>query len=369
MNPKQMAGNSEMPARGRGRLRVIASVLAACVLGAGALGAAAAAAEPQQVTVDRIVAVVNDQIILLSELAQASLPFEERAAAEAPDAIGKALARKQVREKILNDMIGDRLVEEQAKEVGLTVSDREIDDEIGRIKKENNLDDAQLAAQMRQQGLDEHGLREMLRKQKLRQKIIEVRVNPRVVITDAEVRSYYDENYKNDDQIHVFMISKRIPQAASDAERDAVKESLEKIRSEVTTGGRDFAALAKTETQGPNAENGGDIGWFKRGEIAPEIEQVAFSLKDGEVSNVVEYGGAFHLILVKERKQAPPKSFDEVKDKIRGVLFGREGEKEYQRWVEELRAKSFVEVRLDGPVVADDAPPTPRPVATPKKKT
>src|SRR3954471_12493448 len=139
-----------------------------------------APAAPKTQTVDRIVALVNDQIILLSELAAASGPYVERAASEATDNIGRALARKQVREKILNDMIADKLVEEQAKELGINVSEREIDTEVARIKKENNLDDAGFAAEMQRSGMDPQAFREQIRKQKQRQKVIEVRVQPRV---------------------------------------------------------------------------------------------------------------------------------------------------------------------------------------------
>ena len=346
-------------------------VLPLLLLGALALAVPAHAAAPNNaIVVDRIVAVVDDDIILLSDLAQASLPFEDRAAQEANDPVGKALARKQVREKILNDMISDKLVEAQAKDLGVGVSEKEVDAEIARIKKENSLDDAAFEQQMRAQGMDQNALRELLKKQKLRQKVVEARVQPRVQISDAEIRAYYDENYKNDDEVHVFMISKRIPPGATDNEVKRIRERLSSIRDSVTSGGKDFAAVASKETEGPNAQGGGDLGWLKRGEVAPEIESQAFSLKDGEVSQVIEYGNALHVLLVKERKQFPAKPFAEVQDKIRGVLFNRAAEREYDRWVQELRAKAFVEVRLDGPVTAEEtfpaATPKPSPAATPK---
>lgn len=315
--------------------------------------------------VDRIVAVVNDEIILLSELAKNAAPYEERAAQEAGDAIGRALARKEVRKKVLDEMIANKLVEEQAKDLGITVAEREIEAEIARLKRENGLDDAEWARQMRAQGFTEASLRDYLRKSKLRQKVLEVRVQPRVVVSDAEVRAYYDANFKNDDEVHVRMISKRIPQAASEAEVKRVREQVEKLRDEVTVGGKDFTAVAKRESEGPNPAAGGDLGWFRRGEVAPEIENSAFALQPNDVSKVIELGGAFHILQVVERRAAPAKPFDEVKDKIRGGLFSRAGEKEYERWIAELRGKSFVEVRLDGPVPAEEPPPTPKP--TPSK--
>lgn len=331
------------------------------------LPAFAAESKPKGQIIDRVVAVVDDNIILYSDLVASSAPYEERAERENPDPIGRSLARRQVREKMLNEMIADKLVDEQAKELGITVSEREVDQEITSLKKENNFTDAQLQQQILAQGMEMSQFRDTLRKRKQRQKVIEVRVQPRVSISDAELHAYYDENFKNDDEVHVRMISKRIPQAASDAEVKKVKEGLAAIRAQIE-GGKDFAELAKTETEGPNAENGGDLGWFKRGEIAAEIEQAAFSLQPNQVSPVLELSNAFHILQVTERRAAPAKPFAEVSDRIRGILFSRAAEKEYDRWIAELRAKSFVEVRMDGPVAAEESYVAPTPKPSPSAK-
>lgn len=304
--------------------------------------------------VDRVVAVVNDEIILLSDLAKNAAPYEERAAAEARDPVGRALARKEVRERILDDMVADKLVEQQARELGVTTSDAEVATEIERIKKQNGVDDAEFMRQVAAQGMTMADMREYVRKARQRQKVIEARVQPRIVISEAEVRAYYAENFKNDDEVRVRMISKRIPAAASDAERTAVLEEVRKLRAQVTGGGRDFEAVARTESEGPNPAQGGDLGWFRRGDVAEEIEEIAFTLDKGQVSPPIELGGAYHILQLVDRREAAAKPFDEVKDRIRSVLFNREGEKEYERWIAELRNKSFVEVRLDGPVPAED---------------
>ena len=300
-------------------------------------------------TVDRIVAVVNDEIILLSELAVFSGPFEERAAQEAPDPVGRALARREVRQKILDEMVGDRLVSSEAQMLGLSVAEREVDAEIARIKRENNLDDEKLRKQLAQQGMDEKMLREQLRRLRLRQKVTEVRVQPRVAVSDGEVRRYYDDNFKNDDKVRVRMISKKIPQAASTAEVAKLQVKLRTLREKVLAG-EDFGELAKTETEGSNPGGGGDIGWFVRGDVAQEIEETAFALEKGQTSEPFAFGGAVHILQVTDREALPPKPYAEVEDRIRNVLLGRAGEKEYQRWVNELRQKAFIEIRLDGPV-------------------
>lgn len=305
--------------------------------------------------VDRIVAVVNDEIILLSDLQKNAGPYEERAAQEATDPMGRALARKQVREKVLDDMIADKLVEEQAKELGISTSEREVDAEVARIKRENQIDDAEFAKQLQKQGMTQKTMREYLKRSKQRQKVLEVRVQPRVVIGEAEIRAYYAENFKNDDEVRVRMISKRIPQAASEAEVKKTRAEVEKFRAQVTTGGKDFAAIAKVESEGPNPGQGGDLGWFKRGDVAPEIEEAAFALSLNDVSPVIELGGAFHIVQLLERRAGVAKPFEEVQERIRALLFNRAGEKEYDRWIAELKEKSFVEKRIDAPIAADSA--------------
>ena len=300
-------------------------------------------------TVDRIVAVVNDEIILLSELAVFSGPFEERAAQEAPDPVGRALARREVRQKILDEMIADRLVAEEAAMLGLSVSEREVDSEVARIKRENNLDDAAFRKQLAAQGMDERMLRDQLRRIRLRQKVTEVRVQPRVAVSDAEVRRYYEDNFREDFKVRVRMLSKKFPKAASTAEIAKLQVKLREIRDRVT-GGEDFGEIAKTESEGSNPTQGGDIGWIVRGDVAEEIEALAFTLEKGQVSDPFRLGDGVHILQVTDREPLPPKAFAEVEDRIRNVLLGRAGEKEYSRWVNELRAKSFIEIRLDGPV-------------------
>lgn len=300
-------------------------------------------------TVDRIVAVVNDEIILLSELAVFSAPFEERAAAEATDPVGRALARREVRQKVLDEMVGDRLVASEAQMLGLTVNEREVDTEIARIKRENNIDDVALKKQLAAQGMDEKMLRDQLRRLRMRQKVTEVRVQPRVAVSDGEVRRYYDDNFKNDDKVRVRMLSKKIPQAASNAEVAKITVKLRALRERVLAG-EDFGELAKTETEGSNPGGGGDIGWFARGDVAEEIEEAGFALEKGQTSEPFIFGGAIHLLQSTDREARPPKPYAEVQERIRNVLLGRAGEKEYQRWVNELRQKAFIELRLDGPV-------------------
>lgn len=325
--------------------------LLAFLLAAGLAGPAAALAAEM---VDRIVAVVNDDIILLSELAAFSAPFEERAAQEAPDPVGRALARREVRQKLLDELVGDRLVEDEARMLGLDVSAREVEAEVARIRRENNMSEAEFQRQLRLQGLDERMLRDQLRRQKLRSKVLEVRVQPRVVISDAEIRRYYEENFKNDDEVRVRMISKKIPHAASRAEVNRIELSVVALRDKVR-GGADFGVVAEQETEGSNPTQGGEIGWVRRGDVAEEIERVAFALEANEVSDPFVLGAGIHILQVMERRSHPPKPFEEVKDRIRGMLFSRAAEKEYFRWVADLKSKAFVEMRLDGPVPAEDA--------------
>jgi parvulin-like peptidyl-prolyl isomerase len=197
--------------------------------------------------------------------------------------------------------------------------------------------------------MDEKMLRDQLRRIRIRQKVTEVRVQPRVAVGDAEVRRYYEENFKNDFKVRVRMLSKKFPKAASTGEVARLQVKLRELKDRVSAG-EDFGELAKTESEGSNPTQGGDIGWIMRGDVAEEIEALAFAMEKGQVSDPFRLGDGVHILQVTDREPLPPKAYSEVEDRIRNVLLGRAGEKEYQRWVNELRGKAFIEIRLDGPV-------------------
>ena len=146
--------------------------------------------------VDRIVAVVNDDIILLSELELQAAPFVTRATAGVANEAAKAQARVEVRKQVLDQMVGDALVDQEARLLGIVVAKREVDDEIARIKSTNGLSDEAFFAQLQRQGLTLTRFRKELASQRKRMRLVEIRVKPRVSVTDDVVRDHYNKNFQ-----------------------------------------------------------------------------------------------------------------------------------------------------------------------------
>ena len=145
---------------------------------------------------------------------------------------------------------------------------------------------------------------------------------------------------------HVRMISRLTPPEGTPEQRAAVRADAERIRKEAASG-KDFAALAKEHSQGPGAADGGDIGEVDRGQMQEEFEKAVFSLKPGQVSDVIETETGFHIIKVEQRAGEAHQPLAEVKDDIREKLYRENMEQRYDRWLkEDLRAQHHVEILL-----------------------
>lgn len=304
--------------------------------------------------VDRIVAVVNDDVILLSELQQSAKPFIARATANVKNRAQKAEARRQVLDRVLDQMVSDQLVEQEARALGIVVTDREVDADLQSIKDRNGMSDQQMMAQLKQQGMTLERLREDLRSQRKRLKLIEFKVKPRVSVSEDQIHDYYDKNFKTDDQVTVSVIVYNVPPAATDAEVKAAMDKAAAARKRIVKGEATFSDVAAAESEGPNPDKGGLLGSFRRGEMVPAFERVVFDLDEGEVSEPVvidtDRGQTVNVFLVSDREQKAARDYKDEHDRIYNLLFSQAAEKEYTRWVDELRQKGFVDVRLDGPL-------------------
>jgi parvulin-like peptidyl-prolyl isomerase len=172
-------------------------------------------------------------------------------------------------------------------------------------------------------------------------------IGSRVNVTPEDVERYYKEHaedYSQPEQVrvrHIFL--PLAPSAPAEEEREAITQ-IEDIRKRALAG-EDFAALADAHSRGPGAGQGGDLGYFKKGQMAREIDEVAFSLKPGEISQPFRTGVGFHLIKVEEHMSAGQKTLDpEVTEEIKRKLYNDALRKRYERWFQEdLRFRHHIE--------------------------
>jgi peptidyl-prolyl cis-trans isomerase SurA len=307
---------------------------------------AASTAADNRVVIDRVAAIVNGEVVTLQELI-ARAGEEIRSASDEPEdrreaAVGRALRRA------FEVVVADRLLSSQAKELGFEATEAQLDQAVEEVKKNNRFDDESLKQALASQGLSMAEWRNQLRREFEAFNVLRYRVRSRVKISDEDLKNYYQAHrseFAGEEQVHVRHIFLPLPENASAAETAKVRAAGEKVVQRVATG-EDFAQIAREVSKGPGAEDGGDLGWLSRGTIQKSLEDVAFALKDGEVSGLVRAGPGFHVFKVEGRRTSGGKTFEEARAEIQDRLMNEQAETYRQQYLAELRRDAVIELRI-----------------------
>jgi peptidyl-prolyl cis-trans isomerase SurA len=286
------------------------------------------------VTVDRVVAVVNGEIITLSDL-------------QREEALKKVDVRKEDERLLLEDMIDRKLQLAAAKRAGMDVTDKELTDAVADILKRNSMDQAQFEAALAKEGLTLEQYRTELREQMTLSRMFNKYVRSGLAVDEAEVKAYYERNIKSyslPEEIRVRQISFRVPDNAAPAEIAAIKEKAAAAFARAKKG-EDFVLLVKELSESENAAQGGDLGFMQRDQAIPEIEAAARTLKPGEIAGPIQCAGGFQIIRLEEVR-TPVRPYEKVKDEITKMLYEQKMENTYRTWLQTLRSDSHIENRL-----------------------
>jgi peptidyl-prolyl cis-trans isomerase SurA len=301
-------------------------------------------------TVERIVAVVGEEVILESEINERARPAMQEISA-LPDPGQRAQRAAAVRREVLERIIEEHLLLQQADELKLSVTSEEIDRSIEQIKKDYGLTDAQLADELRKQGMNVASYRQSTRKEILRYRVLNIAVGSKVQVSDNDVQSYYERNMKSGSnlQVKVSHIFVAIPENA-DAAKVLERERYAKKILARAQAGEDFAGLAKELSEDPATRaEGGDLGYFGKEMGLPKpVEELVFSMKVGEVGGPVRGNQGFHVIKLVDRRAKDIKPLGEVKEELRGRLRQKEMERQTKAYLAELRRKTLVDIRTPG---------------------
>ncbi|ROQ93266.1 peptidylprolyl isomerase [Desulfosoma caldarium] len=297
-------------------------------------------------TVDWIVAVVNDDVILNSEL-QRRVEDVVKAAGHLHNAapLGPADA---LRKEVLRQMIRDKLTAQEVARLKITVTDSEVEEALASIQSANNMSRQQLEAMLQREGRSLEQFKKMIRQDMERARLIERVLKSKTLITDEQVQSALSREVRSpEEERHLAVIFLAAPKApeARQAVRLKAQEILNRIRQ-----GENFADLARAYSQGPEAQNGGDIGTIKAKNMVPALEQATRNLEPGQVSDVLESADGFYIIKLLDAKRPKLGEVDErVKEKVRQELFRMEVNRKYDQWIRDLEAKSYIQIHLDPP--------------------
>jgi len=333
--------------------------------------------------VNRIVATVDDEPITLYELKNFGKgPGGQR------DLLGSQGGGAGVSDKdILEVLIMNKLVGKEVEAQGLKAKDADIDNYVERIKAQGNLDDEQLKAALAKQGMTMESYRQQISQEIERALLINREIGSHVNVTPQDVERYYKEHsdeysQSQDEQVRIRHIFLPLSPAASPEEEKEAVSQIQDIRKRAV-GGEDFASLADTYSRGPGAGQGGDLGFFKKGQMAKEIEEVAFPLKAGEISEPFRTNAGVHLLKVEEHtvpeqkaSSLDPTTAEEIKRK----LYNEALRQRYDRWFQEdLRFRHQVEnfltasstspakITLKSAKRPEESPPTTEKEPEPKK--
>jgi parvulin-like peptidyl-prolyl isomerase len=299
---------------------------------------------------DRIVAVVNDDVITLAELNRAFEPFAKNIEAnyKGPD---KEAVLKQNKGALLQRLIDQMLIEHEAKKAGTgiaAIKDEEVMDVLNDMLVKNNATLADYQKKLAAEGNTLENVKKEVKGQMLRMRLLRREVQSRILITDQEIGEFYDkhrQDYEGKEAVRIRQIFLPVRAEADKKERDNVRNQAGELRERILKG-EAFEPLAAQFSKGPAAAQGGDIGFVERGVILPEVEKAAFSLSAGQLSEVIETEMGFHIIAVVDKRGAGLKPLSVVRNEIKAKIEDEKISKKYDEWIDEIRKKSFIDIRL-----------------------
>jgi peptidyl-prolyl cis-trans isomerase C len=196
--------------------------------------------------------------------------------------------------------------------------------------------------------MNENDLREYTRRDLLISHFVETTFVSKVTVSEVEARAFYDKNpekFKREEAVKASHILIGTDSATTSDDKIKAREKAEKLRKDLA-GGADFAALAKGNSTCPSSQQGGDLGFFNKGQMVPAFEKAAFALKPGEISDVVETQFGYHIIKVTEKKPAETVDFKDARSKIEEFLKGQKVNDAIQVYLSDAKKAAKIEILL-----------------------
>lgn len=292
---------------------------------------------------DRVVAVVNQEAITLMDLLETIQISLQSGQQIRPGEEAK------VRAQVLQQLIERRLLVQEAIKEKITVSDDELKEQIDEVMKRNNAKSREeFEENLKAQGLTMEVVRRSLREQRLTQRVHQRRVTSRISVTDQEVDAYLSENRAKLETglsyhaRHIVILPK--PEGSEEgweAARLRTHEVWTKLRA-----GEGFEQLAREHSEDAAAKDGGDLGSLKRGELAPEFESQILRLSPGEFSEPVRTSVGYQIFKLEMKESLSGEAMAQARQQIRGILQREKSSSRFDAWIEELRKKAIIEIRL-----------------------
>ncbi len=302
--------------------------------------------------VDKVVAVVNDEVITLSELEEETSSVF-RSITENNPGVPAVGALEQAREVALNGMIERRLIHQKATRYNVNVSEEDIEAAYENVRNGMSLTPTDFKEKLEKSGLTDESYRNKLKSQILQSRLLSFDVRSKIVVTEEMILDYYDEHYTSRvDQGSYYLLQIGCSWDKSDnaeelaAAKRATKEKTERILG-LARKGQDFRSLAEKFSELPSAVDGGDIGVFTLDEMAPAMREAIESLQPGDISEIIETPAGyqfFKLLSGEEKALVVTAALETVKEEIRGKIFEEKLQTAYSEWVRKLKEDAYIQI-------------------------
>jgi parvulin-like peptidyl-prolyl isomerase len=298
--------------------------------------------------VDQVVAVVEGEVITLSEVNDAMQRYGRANVLDEANLLDKEIRQRQARKEVLDLMIEDKLLQKVASRFGIKIEKEEIDKAIETIKQEGFGSNDQMKKDLAAHGFSLEGYRYFLTFQIRRTRIVETFIKPDVSMDENKLREYYESHASNyiSPEVRVSQILIQVPPEATANDWQTAKKKMERVLQDIKKGATFEKVAALYSDDAASARSGGDIGFFTKGEMVPMLEAVVFNLDVGRVSGVIQSSQGLHLLKVTDRKPGSIPPYEEAKARVMTDYYQEQVAKLYAKWLQDLKAHSNVEIKL-----------------------
>ena len=303
------------------------------------------ATAPDERVTDRVLAIVNNDAITLSELQEAIAVYRYENRDRTTE------NSDQLIQQFLTRMIDSRLQIQEAEREKIVIEEAEIDEELAdRIKKMNLKGREEFEAALKAQGIPMAAVRKRVADELRRGRIVSRKVRLRISVTEQEVSQYLEANRAKLETglsyhaAHILIVPETGPEDAA-WENARIKADL--IRADLQQGA-DFAELARQHSRDASGRDGGDLGTLKRGELAQDIEAKILSLSPGQISLPYRSALGYHVFRLESKETLEGEGLGRVRAQIREILFREKFDTRLDAWLKEIKQRAVIDVRLDG---------------------
>ncbi len=292
--------------------------------------------------VDRTVAVVNDEAITESELSELLNPISEQLT-ETYRGDELEFYSAQARKEILERLIEDKLVIQEAKRQKVLVSTDEVEQKISELKSKFSSEE-EFEKSLSASSMNIKKLKDRIREQLMMARIFDREVRYRISVNPQEVMDYFKNNpdkFKDPKKVKVRNIISRFSNIGQRLEANKkIKEALALLKN-----GKDFVEVAKEYSEESDIDKRGEPALVKAGQMKDEIDRVIFNLKKGEISNIIETESAFSIFLVEEKIENREKGIDDARDEIQNILLQQKLKERFNEWIGKLKKDAYISIK------------------------